>query len=90
MADVPNASDYGPGSSYKINTEQSFHVRNYFNKDAGTGQFSGYTTVLSQGSNEVVMNVTCPDYLQHMTDDLINGMSFAMSSWNPDSPPTWL
>ena len=90
MVDIPNDADYGPGSGHKINTEQQFHVRQYFNADETTGEFSGYTTVLSQGSNEVVLNMSCPDYLKHMTADLVNGMSFAMSSWNPDSPPTWL
>ena len=81
-------TDFGPSSDYSINSLQSFHVKIDFKKSS-EGQFSGYTTTLSQSDQDIVFETTC-DYLNYMTEDLSSGMTFAMSSWSPSDPPTWL
>ena len=89
VADIPTVSDFGPGSDYKINSLESFHVKIDFKKSS-EGQFSGYTTTLSQGEEQLVLDKTCEDYLPYMTNDVQSGMTFALSSWSPPDPPTWL
>ena len=45
--------DFGPGSSYKIDTEKVFNVETkFFEKN---GLLDGYTTTLSQDGKSVVM-----------------------------------
>lgn len=45
---VPDDMDFGPGSNYRIDTREEFHVRTHFNQD-DEGEFTGYTTLISQG-----------------------------------------
>ena len=60
--------DYGAGRDFKIDTTMPFHVKTEFHEDAG--QFAGYTTTLTQGSNEVVMTTGSCAYLNYMTTDI--------------------
>ena len=73
---------YGPGNNYQINTLESFHARIDFHEE--NGQFSGYTVKLSQDDNELVLG--CYDSndvnIVGMSEDIENGMAFAMSNWS--------
>jgi len=82
-------SEFGPGSEYEINTEQPFHVKIDFNKTEA-GSFHNYSTTLSQNTHEIVLSNSSSDgYLNDMTQDLFDGMAFAMSSWASDGI-SWL
>lgn len=64
ITDHPDSA-YGPGSQYDINTQQEFHIRIDFDKDATDGEFSSYTITLSQGSSEVkLISQNCKHELQ--------------------------
>jgi len=59
-------------------------VRTDFHENS-VGQFSGYTTTLSQeGSNDVVMTTGNCEYLQNMSSD-ITQMVIVLSNWGSDS-----
>ena len=75
--------DYGPGSQYTIDTNSEFHVRQDFH-ESSDGQFQGYTTVLTQGSNEVILSTGDCSYLNNMTEDM-KRMVFVISNWGSDS-----
>ena len=53
------------------------------------GHFVGYTTTLSQGDQQIVLNGDCRDYLDRMTPNISDGMAFVFSSWRPPSA-RWL
>jgi hypothetical protein len=72
-------SDYGPGSGFKINTEKWFHVKMDFNQS--NGSFTNFVTTMSQGTNSVQMTGNCGSNAM-MTNDLANGMVFAISNWS--------
>jgi hypothetical protein len=73
---------YGPGSSYKINTQNPFTVSQTYHET--NGQLSSITTVISQGSNSITMthDSSCGSgYLQGMTNGLAAGMVPTWSTW---------
>lgn len=81
LSDLPKGS-FGPGSSYIIDTNKPLHMRqDYF---ASAGQFTGYTTYLSQGDNVLVLPKTGCDYLKNMTEDM-KQMVITISSWGSKS-----
>ena len=62
------ASSYGSGTTYGINTALPFKVRIGFNADEN-GLFSGYEISLIQERNRVIMaSDTCSSYLNSLTD----------------------
>lgn len=72
---------YGPGSEYTINTSEEFHIRVDFDKNT-LGEFSAYTITFTQEGREVKMiQNDCENELKKNTEDLENGMVFAMSVW---------
>ena len=82
----PNA--YGPGSQYKINTQNQFHVKQDFNEK--DGKVSSIVTTFTQDSNEYVLTVDDP-YVESMTDALKAGMTVAISNWGSSwSRMSWL
>jgi len=70
---------YGPGSQYKINTQNKYHVKQEF-KESG-GQVTAMVTTFTQDSNEFSMTIE-DDYVKTMTDALKNGMTVAISNWD--------
>ena len=78
--------NYGPGSQYKINTEQEFHVKLEFKTNGG--QFSAFETTLTQGSNSVSIGCNDQGANQGMTGDL-DDMAFAISNWSGDASWLW-
>ena len=72
--------DFEPGSTNGIDTDQEFHVRIEFHKDAAE-KFNGYTVTLTQGTDRrVELASTDCSYLNAMTDDLTR-MAFTLSNW---------
>ena len=72
--------DFEPGSANGIDTDQEFHVRIEFHKDAAE-KFNGYTVTLTQGTDRrVELASTDCSYLNAMTDDLTR-MAFTLSNW---------
>ena len=45
---------------------------------------------MTQNTNKLVMDSENCAYLSNMTQDLYDGMAFAISTWAPASNPTWL
>ena len=58
-------NDYGPGSSYTIDTTQLFTVRADYHESAG--MWTAFTITLTQGENSVVMSAGDCTYLQGMS-----------------------
>lgn len=77
---------YGPGSQYKINTDNEFHVKIYFDADAH-GNWIGLTTELTQNGRMQSMTTHC-DYLHTLQKDVSDGMAFIVSNWEGDD--SWL
>ncbi len=77
--------DFGPGTDYKINTLKNIHVRVDFHES--NGEFTSFTTTISQDGKEVHLVGGCESN-KLMTDDLKNGMVFALSNWYGGEP--WL
>lgn len=80
-----NYNDYGPGSNFKINTLQTFHVKIDFAEK--NGSFNSFTIYFSQNGNTVSMNSSNSSYNANMSDDM-NNMVFAISNWS--TYDTWL
>ena len=80
-------SGYGPGDSYTINTDLPFHAKIEFFAD-GAGQFSTFTTTMTQNGREQAMTGDC-SYLNNMSSDLSNGMGFVVSNWGGDASWLW-
>jgi hypothetical protein len=76
---------FGPGDQYKINTNEWFHVKIEFVEEFG--MFQKYLTTLSQG-NEVTTHGNCA-YNNGLTDDLRDGMAFAITSWSTYDDWLW-
>ena len=62
ITDTNIQSTYGPFIERQINTELPFHVKTEFHQ-TGT-QFTGYTTTLTQGDQQVQMSTGDCQYLQ--------------------------
>ena len=59
---------YGPGTEYRINTLKPFNVeQKYHEKDR---KFTGYTTVMTQGDQVLIINKQNCSYLKDMSDDM--------------------
>jgi len=74
---------YGPGSNYKINTNNAFTVAITFHTTSG--QLSSITSVISQGSNSITLthDSSCGSgYLQAMTTYFGTGLVPVWSFWN--------
>jgi hypothetical protein len=56
LLDKP-AGVFGPGSTTGIDTNRQFHMKQEFHQS--NGQFTGYTTTLSQDGREVVLASDC-------------------------------
>lgn len=70
---------YGKGASYRINTEEPFHVK--MNFDDQNGLFAGYKLTLSQNDKSVEIEAgTCAT---SMSEDIKN-MALVLSSWEAD------
>jgi len=70
---------YGKGASYRINTEEPFHVKMDFLDQ--NDQFMGYTLTLSQNDNSV--EISAGSCTASMTEDIKN-MALVLSSWEAD------
>jgi len=56
------------------------HVRLDFGKNSA-GEFGAFTTTMEQDGKSLVMNGDCWDN-KYMTNDLRDGMVFAITSWS--------
>jgi len=70
---------YGKGTSYRINTEEPFHVKMNFHEQSD--QFVGYTLTLSQQDSNV--EISAGSCAGSMTEDIKN-MALVLSSWEAD------
>merc|ERR1712060_341849 len=87
IEDVGATDRYGPGEQFDINTLLPYTVRiDYHDFE---GHFVGYTTTLTQGDQTIELTGDCRDYLNRMTDNVIDGMAFVVSIWRPRSA-RWL
>jgi hypothetical protein len=79
---------YGPGSNFKINTAEPFHVKQEFKDENGI--VKSIVTTFTQG--EASVNLTVDDsYVESMTDALKEGMTVAISNWGgPGIDMSWL
>lgn len=87
----PNA--YGPGSQFRINTNNQFHVKIDF-KQTGD-RLSAIILSLSQNSNRVELQVADADcaygYLDNMRGAIKDGMTLVSSNWGgPNIDMSWL
>jgi len=75
---------YGPGSSYKINTENAFTVSISFATSGG--QLNQITSVISQGSNSITLTHSTSNcgsgYLAGMTSAFTTGLVPVWSFWS--------
>lgn len=79
-------SAFGPGPDYTINSLEVFHVKIEFEETGG--EFTNFISTFSQGSASIEMRGDCPEETKKMTNDLKNGMVFALSNWYGGYP--WL
>ena len=79
---------YGPSTSNSIDSQYPFHMKMEFHENATTGQFEGYTTTLTQGSQELVFTSGVCDFLNNMTEDM-KRMVIAISNWS-SGDMSWL
>lgn len=70
---------YGPGTQFKINSLEWFHVVLEFGND--DSEFQWFTTTLEQGSNWARIEGNC-DSNKYLSNDLRNGMTFAITNWS--------
>lgn len=77
---------YGPGSNYTIDTTKPFHAKVSFANN--NGQFSTYTTTLSQAGRSQSMTGNC-SYLNAMTWDIQGHMAFVVSNWGGSASWLW-
>ena len=79
---------FGPGPKYKIDTTKPFNVKVYLGEPSHD-EFGYFNTVLSQGKEGLlVFNSNDEDYLKLMSDEVRDGLVFAISSWQGDD--RWL
>jgi hypothetical protein len=69
---------YGPGDNFRINTLKPFHTKIDFNKSGS--EFGNFSSTISQGSHSINMTGNCGSNAE-MTNDIKNGMAFAISNW---------
>lgn len=72
---------YGPMGS-KIDTNQPFDVKTEFVSDTSYLNLHKLRTRITQGSQEIVMEAGCADYLNSLNGDIEGGMGFVISSWD--------
>jgi len=88
---VHEGNNYGWGSQFTINTQNTFSVS--FTFVATNGRFSSMVSKLTQGGNSVTINhgSDCGSgYLDAMTD-MLKEMTFAISYWGSDAGSmSWL
>ena len=76
---------YGPNGTL-IKTTDKFTVKTEFISDSNYSELWKMRTRISQGSNEIVMEAGCQDYLKALSTNIEGGMGFVISSWdNRDS-----
>ena len=76
---------YGPNGT-KIKTKEKFTVKTEFISDTSYSELWKMRTRITQGSNEIVMEAGCQDYLRSLSTNIEGGMGFVISSWdNTDS-----
>jgi len=90
--DTMGGDAYGPGAKYKIDSTHPFEVRVMFDGSglqAGRsgGSFTGLTTTLQQGVNEVVLDFSsCRGYLGELAGVMAQGMTMHIAytgkAWN--------
>mmetsp|Transcript_83142 Transcript_83142/g.268986 ORF Transcript_83142/g.268986 Transcript_83142/m.268986 type:complete len:663 (-) Transcript_83142:494-2482(-) len=72
---------YGPGARYKIDTTRPFEVHAAFH-GSGLPSFTGMTTRLRQGGNEVVLDFSgCGAYFGDLAGSMAGGMSMHITYW---------
>ena len=82
VLDDINQTDYGNGSQYTINTNSPFTVRTDFHESGG--DFTGYTSTLTQDGRSIVLTTGTCNYLNNMTEDM-KRMVIVMSNWGSGS-----
>lgn len=94
---------YGPGSGYHIDTKRPFEVlTSFYGSGAEAAEaeaaapssvhFTGMTTMLRQGSRELVMDhPNCGNYLAGLASAMAKGMAMRITYWGHDpSSMRWL
>jgi hypothetical protein len=71
---------YGPGSQFQINTLEWFHVRIEFGNNSDD-EYQWFTTTLYQNGNSAQITGNC-DSNRALTEDLRQGMTFAITNWS--------
>jgi len=89
-----NATAFGPGQNFGVNTQLPFRVATSFLTD-GSGQLSSIKTELSQGSQRVVLthnsNNCGSTYLPNLTAIMKQGMVITFSLWgDTGSTMSWM
>ena len=86
LVNEADAWNYGSGTEYTINTENSFNVKTQFfateETDDDLPQLIRIDTTLTQGANEVLISLDCTDYLGPFTTLLEGKMAVAFSSYS--------
>jgi hypothetical protein len=83
--DTYGKNAYGPNGTM-IKTTDKFTVKTEFVSDTSYSELCKMRTRISQGSNEIVMEAGCQDYLKNLSTNIEGGMGFVISSWdNTDS-----
>lgn len=75
------ADAYGPGGTI-IDTSIAFKVFNEFVSDKSYMNFWKLRTTLSQGSDEIIMEADCRDYLSALNGPIEGGMGFIFANWD--------
>jgi hypothetical protein len=65
-----------------IDTSMVFNVKTEFVASPDYSKLHKLRTRLTQGENEIVMEASCPEYLEHMGYYLNGNMAFVISSWD--------
>jgi hypothetical protein len=81
------SSGYGPGSSYKINTDKPYTVKISFAGSTSSGTLTGITSVITQGTNSITMThgSECGSNISNMGKWLNAGMVPVWSYWSSGS-----
>ena len=72
---------YGPGGSI-IDTNEKFTVKTEFISTANYIDLWMLRTRIYQGSNEIVLEADCRDYLNELNQDIEGNMSYVFSAWD--------
>lgn len=81
---IHGADAYGPGGS-KIDTNSTFHVHNEFVSTPDFRTLWKLRTTLSQGTQAIVMESDCQDYLVGLNGPIEGYMNIVFSSWKATS-----